>query len=107
MPTIDSSIVEKIDDIYMSSSIYKALFITSSKALSEVYTLLSQKDYPVCVLENAYDFNADLQRILILTRSQYESSKDDIDTQNIDHVIYIDEKPENIILKKKSNHIFL
>lgn len=86
---MDDNLMLKIDNIYTSYNIYKAIFITRKDNIDFLYDELNKKDYPVCKANDVYQFNSYNYRILLLDFDTYYDIKDNIDNTNITTVIYI------------------
>lgn len=86
---MDDTLMTKIDDIYTSHNIYKAIFITNTINIDILYNELDAKDYPVCKEKDVHKFNSYDYRILLLDFDTYHNVKSLINFSNITTVIYI------------------
>ena len=86
---MDASLINKIDDIYTSYNIYKAIFITNIEKINSLFHQLNEKDYPICTKEKVQQFNANQYRILLLDLPSYNEIKTIIDNTNVTTIINI------------------
>lgn len=86
---MDASLINKIDDIYTSYNIYKAIFITNIENIDSLFYQLNKKDYPICKKEKVHQFNANQYRILLLDLQSYDQIKIIIDNTNVTTIINI------------------